>query len=257
MSRADQAREHVFTAELAGEQADAKLEAQLAKEQLARLMGLWGNDLDFYVPDSLPGFPGGVASQRAIERLTLENRVDLEAGRVRLRYIAAEYKLTQATRMISDVEIMAGAEIEIEDGKSDASPVVDLEFQIPIHDTGKLNQRRRELAYMRAANILGQDAVDARSEARSAHKAVTGKYAIARHWRDVVLPLRRTIDEEALLSYNGMLTSIFELLEYARDGLEAELEATEAKRDYWRAEAMVTAVIWGGAAGAGEEGGDE
>ena len=55
-----------------------------------------------------------------------------------------------------------------------------------------------------------------------------------------------------------MITSTFELIEDARDGLEAQLGAAKAKRDYWLAETDVTAAIWGGTAAAGKaDGGDE
>ena len=50
---------------------------------------------------------------------------------------------------------------------------------------------------------------------------MTGKYHVARHWWGEVLPLRRVIDEEALKSDNGMLSSKFELIADAREGLEA------------------------------------
>ena len=90
MNRADQAREHVFTAELAGERAHRKLEAQLAKERLIRLMGLWGSDINVYIPDRLPDLPGGVTARPDIERLALTHRVDLAAGRLELERIASE-----------------------------------------------------------------------------------------------------------------------------------------------------------------------
>lgn len=259
LNRADQAREHAFNAEVAAERADARLEAQLAKERLARLMGVSLGQVTFYVPDALPGLPGGPRSQVDIERLALQNRVDLAAGRLELQAIAADYRLTGQTRAVSDISLMAGIEIEREDGETDRNPVLEVEFEIPLYDTGKLISRRGSLEYLKAANMLAESAVRARAEARAAHKAVTGKHSVARHWRDVVLPLRRTIDEEALLSYNGMITSTFELLEDARDGLEAQLSAAEAKRDYWLAETSVTAAIWGGSASVGgdEEGDDE
>ncbi|MEC7298530.1 MAG: TolC family protein [Pseudomonadota bacterium] len=252
MNRADQAREHVFTAELAAERADARLEAQLAKEKLTRLMGLWGADIDFYVPDRLPGLPGRRPGRSDVEKLALENRTDLAIGRLELEAIAQDYRLAGQTRMLSDIEITAGAEVDRTGQETETSRVLEASFEIPLYDTGKLTNRRGELAYMRAANELAQAAVNARSEARSAHAAVTGKYNIARHWRDEVLPLRRTIDEEALKSYNGMLTSTFELITDAREGLEAELSYAEAKADYWRAEAAMTAAIWGGATGGAE-----
>ena len=258
MNAADQAREHAFTAEITAERADAKLEAQLAKERLARLMGVSLSQVNFYVPDALPSLPGRPRSRADIERLALQNRVDIAAGRLELQAIAADYRLTGETRTVSDVAIRAGLATGRDAGKTETTPVVEVEFEIPLYDTGKLASRRGALEYLKAANLLADAATNARAEARAAHLEVTGKHGVARHWRDVVLPLRRTIDEEALKSYNGMITSTFELIEDARDGLEAQLGAAKAKRDYWLAETDVTAAIWGGTAAAGKsDGGDE
>jgi outer membrane protein TolC len=244
MNRADQAREHVFAAELAGERADARLEAQLAKEKLTRLMGLWGAETAYYVPDRLPTLPRHRPGRSDIEKLALTHRIDLAIGKLELKAVAQDYRLTGPARPLSEVEIVAGVEVERDE---EAEPILEASLQIPIYDTGKLTARKGELAYMRAAHQLAAQAVNARSEARSAHAAVTGKYRVARHWRDEVLPLRRIIDEEALKSYNGMITSTFDLIADAREGLEAELSTAEAKADYWRAEADLAAVIWGGA----------
>ena len=245
MNAANQARGHAFTAEVAAELSDVRLEAQLAKEHLARLMGVSLGQVTFYVPDALPGLPGAPRSRTDIERLALANRLDLAAGRLQLDVIAAEYRLAGRTRMVSDITILAGVEAEREDGATEVRPALEVEFEVPLYDTRNLTSRRGAMTYLRAANVLAEDAVNARSEARSAHMAVTGKHAVARHWRDVVLPLRRTVDEEALKSYSGMITSTFDLLDDARDGLEAQLGAVAAKRDYWLAETDVTAAIWG------------
>jgi outer membrane protein TolC len=257
LSRADQAREHVFTAGLAAELADARLEAQLAKERLTRLMGLWGGTVAYTVPDRLPGLPGGQPGRSDIERLALTHRVDIAARRLELTRVAAEYRLSGSTRMVSDLALAAGLELERSEGASgpetEVNRVLEVSFEIPLYDSGPLITRRAELAYLRAANNLAQTAIDARSEARAVHAAVTGKYDVARHWRDRVLPLRRTIDEESLKSYSGMLTSTFDLIADARERLEAEIGAGAAKAEYWRAEAAVTAAIWGGAPLSGEE----
>ncbi|UMA67369.1 TolC family protein (plasmid) [Roseivivax marinus] len=261
LGAADQAREHAFTAEVAAELADARLEAQLAKERLSRLMGVPLSEIVFYVPDALPDLPGHPKTRTDIEKLALQNRIDLATGRLELEAIAADYRLTGQTRSISDVALVAGFEAERgeeEGSEIEASPVAEIEFEIPLYDTSRLTSRRGSLEYLRAANLLADSAVAARADARAAHLEVTGKYSVARHWRDTVLPLRRRIDEEALRSYSGMITSTFELLQDAREGLEAQLGATDAKRDYWLAETDVTAAIWGGSALAAEEdGGNE
>ena len=71
------------------------------------------------------------------------------------------------------------------------------------------------------------------------------------------MPLRRTVEEEALLSYNGMITNTFELLTDTRERLAASLEAANAKSDFYRAQADLTAAIYGGGTGGGAGGGAE
>jgi len=257
MSKADQAREHALTAVLAAERSEARLEAQLAKERLIRLMGLFGSPTEVFVPDALPSLPSRPRASADIERLALANRVDLAVGKLELEALAREYRLTGKTRMISDVSLAAGLEAEGSNGSTEINPALSVDFEIPLYDTGRLSSKRGQMNYLRAANSVAQQAINARAEARMAYKSVTGRHAVARHWRDVVLPLRRTIDEESLKSYSGMITSTFELLEDARDGLEAQIGAAEAKRDYWLAETEVTAAIWGGTAGAGAGGNEE
>ena len=257
MSKADQAREHALTAVLAAERSEARLEAQLAKERLIKLMGLFGSPTEVFVPDALPSLPSRPRASADIERLALENRVDLAVGKLELEALAREYRLTGKTRMISDVSLAAGLEAEGSNGSTEINPALSVDFEIPLYDTGRLSSKRGQMNYLRAANSVAQQAINARAEARMAYKSVTGRHAVARHWRDVVLPLRRTIDEESLKSYSGMITSTFELLEDARDGLEAQIGAAEAKRDYWLAETEVTAAIWGGTAGAGAGGNEE
>ncbi len=109
--------------------------------------------------------------------------------------------------------------------------------------------RKAELAYMRAANQLAEKAVNVRSESRSAYQAYRSTYDIARHYRDNLVPLRTTIEEQSLLTYNGMITNTFELLSDARDKMNAGLLSINAKRDFWLAAANLTAAVYGGGAG--------
>ena len=261
LNRAAQAREQVFDAELAAQAAEARLAAAAAKEQLTRLMGLWGTEVDYFVPDALPALPGGLKSTAGIEARALANRVDLEVARLSLAATAAAYGLTDATRVLTDLEIIAGAELEREreDGETEeeVSPQVELEFQIPIYDSGRARLRKAELSYLQGANVLAETAVAVRSEARNAETQYRGSHAIARQYQDVILPLRETINEEALLANNGMITSTFELLIDVREGLGSQLDAAEAKHQFWLAAAGLDAAIYGGggAGGGGGEGG--
>src|SRR5258707_1205123 len=57
INKLDQAREQVFYAETTTDLATARQNAASARERLARLMGLWGADLGFRIPDKLPLLP--------------------------------------------------------------------------------------------------------------------------------------------------------------------------------------------------------
>ena len=258
LNKAGQAREHAFNAELAGQLAQARLNATRSKEVLTRLMGLWGTEVDYYVPDALPALPRSVGRVTNIEAKALRNRVDLRVAKLGLEAQAKAFGLTDQTRIVSDLELIAGfeAEREIEDGKRETvtTPQVEVEFAIPIYDTGKARMRKAELSYLQAANVLAERAVNVRSEARGAESSYHAAYKIARHYRDVLVPLRTTVEEEGLLSYNGMITNTFELLMDVREKLGAELEAANAKREFYMAQADLTAAIYGGGDGGGAGG---
>jgi outer membrane protein TolC len=260
LNNAGQAREHAFNAELAGQLAQARLNATRAKEDLTKLMGLWGTEVDYYVPDALPALPRSVGRVSNVEGKALRNRVDLRVAKLGLEAQAAAFGLTDQTRLVTDLEIIAGFETEreVEDGETETetTPQLELEFAIPIYDTGKARMRKAELMYLQAANVLAERAVNVRSEARGAENSYHASYKIARHYRDVLVPLRVTVEEEGLLSYNGMITNTFELLTDVRERLSASLEAANAKREFFMAQADLTAAIYGGGSGSAGAGGE-
>ncbi|ULJ73680.1 TolC family protein [Rhizobium gallicum] len=250
MTKGSQAREHVFAAELAGQTAQARLAARLAKEELTRLMGLWGSSTNYQIPNSLPPLPKALAKRDTIEAEALQKRVDLQVAKLELAATAKSYGLTDATRYVTDLEILTGFETEreIEDQEKnvDTTGQVELEFVIPIFDTGRARLRKAELAYMRAANLLAEKAVNVRSEARSAYEAYRSNYEIAKHYRNSVVPLRTKIEEESLLTYNAMITNTFELLTDTREKINSTLLSVNAKRDFWLANANLMPAIYGG-----------
>jgi outer membrane protein TolC len=261
LAKAGQAREHAFYAELTGQLAEARLNAALAKEELTRLMGLWGNDVSYFMPDRLPPLPKALKSGRSIEAEALRKRIDLQIARLELELAAKSYGLAEATRYVTDLELIAGIEAEqeveteyeivagdLEEEKSRkvvVTPQIEIEFAIPIYDTGKPRLRKAELAYLKGANLLAEKAVNIRSEARSAYINYKARHEIGRHYRRSVLPLRQKIEEESLLTYNGMITNTFELLADTRAKLNTLVMSVNAKREFWLADADLNAAIYG------------
>ena len=254
MNKEGQAREQVFYAELTGQIAKARLEARLAREELTRLMGLWGSDIQYSIPNRLPSLPRVLAQRDTIEAEALQRRVDLQMAKLDLEATARSFKLTEATRYVTDLTLRSGFETERERDedriKKRTTGRAELEFVIPIFDSGQARMRESELAYMRAANLLAEKAVNVRSQARSAYQAYRSTYDIALHYRNSVVPLRNRIEEESMRTYNGMLTNTFELLADSREKVNSNLLAIDAKRDFWLAEAALAPAIYGGGAGA-------
>ena len=256
MNKLDQAREHVFYAEITAQLAAARQRAASERERLIRQMGLWGRDLDFKLPDGLPAPPRRPMALPAIEREAVRRRVDLQMGRIELDALARSYGLTDATRFINLLEVAGISKTQREaDGARGTGGGAAVEFQIPIFDGGEVRVRQAELAYQHAVNRLVEKAVNVRSEARDAYRTYRSAYDIAAHYGSEVLPLRQIISEETLLRYNAMMIDVFSLLAEARQRINANVAAIEAQRDFWLASVdLATAVGGGGVASPAAEG---
>jgi outer membrane protein TolC len=256
-SKLDQARAAAFYAEISGQLAQARLTAALDREALTKSMGLWGTQIDYKLAGQLPSIPARVASSQDIEAEALRRRVDIIAARLGLDALAQQYGLTNTTRFVSTLELagIANYERKIEDGEKKRSHPrgFEVEFEIPIFDSGGVATRRAEETYMQALNRLAQKAIDARSEVRASYVQYRGKHDIYRLYQGKILPLRKTIDAQALLQYNGMLIDVVDLLTTTRESIGSNLEAITAKRDVLIAGVdFQTAIIGGGDAGGGE-----
>lgn len=97
------------------------------------------------------------------------------------------------------------------------------------------------------AHVPGIDAVRNRVASETAFKVYQASHSMARASRDDVLRLRTFITEETLLHYNGMLKSVWDLLGEVNNQAVAEVEAIDAQRDFWLAQADLQWTLQGGA----------
>jgi outer membrane protein TolC len=102
---------------------------------------------------------------------------------------------------------------------------------------------------MQAVNRLLARAVTVRSEARESYQTYRGTYDIARQYEREVLPLRQIISNETMLNYNAMILDLFQLLAEARARINANIQAVDARRDFWVASVDLHAAIIGGRGG--------
>jgi len=239
------AREQAFYADAVAQLARARQTAAAERERLTRLMGLWGEDIAFKLPDRLPELPKAPAELRDAEQTAMRTRLDIEASRRDLEALAESLGLTKATRFVNALDI-GPAQVREPHAVLNG---FELRLEIPIFDWGQARIARAEVLYMQAANRTAETAVNARSEVREAYSAYRTAYDLARHYRDEIVPLRKRISDENLLRYGGMLIGVFELLADARESVAAVNAAIEATREFWLADADLQAAQNGAAAG--------
>ena len=249
LNKLNQAREQVFYAETTAQLAVARQRASSDREQLTRVMGLWGDDLAFKLPANLPALPSRVRALPAIERDAIDHRVDVQIARIEVEALSKSLGLTQATRFVNVLEVGGIAKTtRSADRTTDRPRGVEVELQVPLFDFGETRLREAEQTYMQAINRLAEKAVNVRSEARDSYRSYRSSHEIASHYQREVLPLRKIISDEMMLRYGAMQIDVFPLLAEQRQRIGSSVAAIEAQRNFWLASTDLSAAIIGGGA---------
>jgi outer membrane protein TolC len=246
-SKLDHAREQVFYADATAQLARARQTAVSQREQLTRLMGLWGEDAQFRVPARLPDLPKTAREINDLETQAIKSRLDVQGAMQEANNIAASLGLTRATGFINVLEVGYMRNSASHEPRQTG---YEIELRLPIFDWGGAKVARAEHTYMQAVHRAADTAVRARSEMREAYAAYRTAFDLAKHYRDEIVPLRKHISEEVLLRYNGMLMSVFELLADARQQIAAVSAAIDTQRDFWLAETHLNFALTGKSPGA-------
>ena len=238
-----QAREQAFYAEATAQLARARHNAAAARERLARVLGLWGENLAFQLPDRLPDLPKSVRESGDLEAQAIAQRLDVQAARRDADSIAQSLGLTKVTRFVNllEVGVLSNSETGLPRQRG-----WEIEIGLPIFDFGGARVARAERSYMQAVDRAVEAAINARSEVREAYSSYRTAFDVAKHYRDEIVPLRKRISEEVLLRYNGMLMSVFELLADSREQVAAVNGYIESVRDFWLAESDLQMALTGG-----------
>ena len=81
--------------------------------------------------------------------------------------------------------------------------------------------------------------------ARAVQDRIAGARDRALYYRDILLPLRERIVNEAQLQYNAMQIGIFQLLRDREQQIETGVAYVEALREYWLARADLAQIASG------------
>jgi cobalt-zinc-cadmium efflux system outer membrane protein len=227
------------------ELADAELEVTAAREQLSRLMGVWGSDVGWTLAGGLPELPAADPQLSRIEALGMRERLDLSAARFEVEALERAVELRRRG-IVPEIEV--GAEARNEVGNDAGHEWVlgpSLAIELPIFDPGHADLAALRAELRRAQHELQHQAVVARSEIRLHRAALESARSKAEYVRGQALPRQEQIARLALERYNAMLIGTYDLLEIRTEGIEVEEHAVEAVRDYWVARAELELALGG------------
>lgn len=248
-SKMDQAKELAQQQQAAAQLARARLNAQLEREQLARRMGLWGQQLQFKLPEHLPALPKAaeLRSGDDAEATALRQRLDLSALRRDLDVTAGRQGWATVGSIFGDIGATYSNNTSTDraTGHSDKTQGWEFDVPLPLFDWGFAASATAKNQVLRSASLLRENAIRARSEARSNWLAYRTAYDLAQQQQAEVLPLAKLMQEETVYRYNGMFMSVWQLLAQARSTTQAVVNATEAQRDFWLAETDLQLALTG------------
>ena len=242
-SKLQRAREQAFSADAVTQLAHGRQAARASRERLVRALGLSdAQAAALKLPDRLPDLPAGPMDEATVAQAAMDQRLDVRMATSSLAFTAREQGLTRITSFVNGLELGL---VDLRETGQARQRGFDVDVPLPIFDFGDATRSRAQATYMAAVNRTAQLAVDARSQVRENYGAYRTAYDVARHYRDEIVPLQRLIAEENVLRYNGMLIGVFELLADARSQITSVVQAIEAQRGFWLADAALQATLIG------------
>jgi cobalt-zinc-cadmium efflux system outer membrane protein len=222
----------------------ARIEARVAsdRENLNRLLGLWGDQTAWNLPERLPEIPEAKPSIEGLELVAIERRLDLAGARQDIQTASMTLDLAQQLRFLP----LLGLGVKFERTESRAwhkGPVVEL--GLPIFDQGQARIATLEAERRRSEKLFVALAVDVRAQVREAWVRLVAAQDTAALYRAQVLPLHERIMAENQRLASGMLISVYELLRSKQDQINAARDYLSTLKDYWTARADLERALAG------------
>ena len=248
-NKLQRARQQVFYADSTARLAAAQHGALAAREGLVRQLGLTdAQAAQLQLPERLPDLPKEARAASVISSTATEQRLDVQLARGQLDAAGKSQGLNLITSLV-DVEVGIRRDTVFDNAGGVGSAATrrgyELGIRLPIFDWGNARRDAMNAQSLLAANRYESTVRSATSQLRESYSAYRTAYDVARHYRDEVVPLRKTMAEENVLRYNGMLIGVFELLADTRDQINSVVTAINAYQQFWLADAALSASLTG------------
>jgi outer membrane protein TolC len=244
-NKLQRARQQAFYADAATQLATATHATTVAREALVRALGLTDEQaIELKIPDRLPELPDKPREGSEIGALASKERLDISAAKLALEAMLKTKGLTNITSF-TDIELSARRDTIFDHSSRRGARGFEIEVRLPIFNWGGLQRDGMNAQLLAATNQLEATTRAAGSHLRESYSAYRTTYDIAKHYRDEIVPLRKIINDENILRYNGMIIGVFELLADSRDQVSSVIAAINAQQQFWLAEAGLQASIVG------------
>lgn len=243
LSRRDQYLHQTFYAQQLVELQNAETQLVSARERLDRLLGLWGADTQWQLPDRLPDVPTVKAPLDHIESYAIAHRLDLAAEQKQVDALAYGLGYTRRYRYLSLLGIGVNVTLDGIDRTTQRGP--ELVLGVPLFDRGQGRVRGLEASLRQSEQRRRQLAVDIRSRVREIANRLQSAQQTADYYRRVLLPLQQQTLTENQRFYNGMLIGVYDLLLSKQNEINTARQYVLATRDYWTARAELERVAGG------------
>ena len=155
-----------------------------------------------------------------------QQRLDVQMARNQLDIAGKSQGLNLITSLV-DVELGLRRDTVFDNAAGTSTPRkgYELGIRLPIFDWGSARRDAMNAQSLAAANRYKSTVRGASSQLRESYSAYRTAYDVAKHYRDEIVPLRKTMAEENVLRYNGMLIGVFELLADTREQIASVIAA--------------------------------
>ena len=246
-NKLQRARQQVFYADSVAQLASSQHAATAAREELTRLLGLTDEQAgQLKLPERLPDLPKEARQGAAVSATATEQRLDVQMARMQLDVAGKSQGLNLITSLV-DVELGVRRDTVFDNAAGTSTPRrgYELGIRLPIFDWGSAKRDAMNAQSLAAANRYEGTVRSASSQLRESYSAYRTAYEVARHYRDEIVPLRKTMAEENVLRYNGMLIGVFELLADNREQINSVIAAINVYQQFWLADAALSASMTG------------
>ena len=180
--------------------ASAELEVADSREELNALMGLWGEDVSWSVASRLPDAPANPIELEGMEKIAIENSIDLALARQQIVAMGKRLGIAKATKLVPSLDL--GMEIEHVAGEWASGPSIGFEIPLFNRNQAKVDSAKSELR--RRQQEFHALAVEIRAAVRAARRRLITARQTSLLYQNEILPLRRKIVEQMQLQYNAM-----------------------------------------------------